>query len=133
MPFQHSMVGHVLHAMIVVFTGLVVQICLTYLLADAQISYFIMGSLIALFVLENLVLYADVQELRLANARDREAAAIKLALVRSEITADYIRNLGASLDRKASTRKPNQLRRRLSSESNFAQSSPDIMQSCHSL
>jgi hypothetical protein len=132
MPFPHSMVGHVLHAMIVVFSGLVVQICLTYLQADAQISYFIMGSLLALFMLENWVLYADVQELRLANARDREAAAIKLALVRSEITADYIRNLGASLDRKASTRKHHQLRRRVSDE-NFALSSPDIMQSCHSL
>jgi len=128
------MVGYILHAMIVVFSGLMVQICLTYLQADTQISYFIMGSLIALLALENWVLYADVQELRLANARDREAAAIKLALVRSEITADYIRNLGASLDRKASTRKHtgNQLRRRVSEE-NFALSSPDIMRSCHSL
>ena len=123
------MVGHLLIATAVIFSGLTAMLGSSYLEVTAATSSFVLSSLLALFVIENLVLHADIQELRLANARDKEAATIKLALARSDMYAEFVRDYAMNIEKKArhtSRASTSKLRRHVSND-DFTQSCPNIM------
>ena len=122
------MVGHLLLATAMIFSGLTAMLVSSYLEVTAATSSFVLGSLFTLVVIENWVLLADVQELRLANTHDKEAAAIKLALARSDMYAEFVRDYARDIEKKArhTSRSRDRLRRHVSSD-DFTQSCPSIM------